>query len=83
MNDINIKIRLFGAFRKYGEEISFTVPAEGGLPAVRQKLESLVSANDKALVKSSAFANDERILDENASISQDACLAILPPVCGG
>lgn len=83
MTDINIKIRLFGAFRKYGEELSFTVPAEGGLSAVRQKLESLVSANDKALIKISAFANDERILDEKDSITQDARLAILPPVCGG
>lgn len=83
MNDINIKIRLFGAFRKYGEELSFTVPAEGGLSAVRQKLESLVSTNDKALIKSSAFANDERILDEKDSITQDERLAILPPVCGG
>jgi molybdopterin converting factor small subunit len=83
MTDINIKIRLFGAFRKYGEELSFTVPAEGGLPAVRQKLESLVNANDKALIKSSVFANDECILDENAHISQDVRLAILPPVCGG
>lgn len=83
MTDINIKVRLFGAFRKYGEELSFTVPAEGGLPAVRQKLESLVSTNDKVLIKSSAFANDERILDEKDSIAQDARLAILPPVCGG
>ena len=83
MTDILIKIRLFGAFRKYGEELSFAVPAGSGLPVIRQKLESLVDATDKILIKSSALANDDRVLEATDCIMQDARLAILPPVCGG
>lgn len=83
MSDIDIKVRLFGAFRKYGEELSFSVPAGSPLLVVRRKLENLVSAADKALVQSAAFADDDSILGEDAVITSDARLAVLPPVCGG
>lgn len=83
MSDINITVRLFGAFRQYGEKISFTIPAGSTAQDVRSRLASELKLENAGLVNDSALANDNEILDGNAPLTQDSELAILPPVCGG
>lgn len=83
MTDIKITIRLFGAFRQYGENISFTMPAGCTVAAVKQKLGDVLKA-DQQLIGDSALANDNEIIDDLSTVlTQDSHLAILPPVCGG
>jgi molybdopterin converting factor small subunit len=81
--DITIHLRLFGAFRKYGENVTFTMPAGCNIAAVKEKLAEVLKLADKKLILDSALANDNEIIDSNAVLTKDSHLAILPPVCGG
>jgi len=83
MADINITLRLFGAFRKYGEKVTFTVPAGCTVAVVKERLAEVLQSADKNLIRDSVLANDNEIIDGGAVLSKDSHLAILPPVCGG
>lgn len=83
MAEITITMRLFGAFRKYGEKVVFTMPSGCGAAAVKEKLAEVLGHVDKNLIHDSALANDNEIIGIDAVLSKDARLAILPPVCGG
>ncbi|MCE9508693.1 MAG: MoaD/ThiS family protein [Alphaproteobacteria bacterium] len=83
MAEIQITMRLFGAFRKYGENVSFAVPAGCTAAAVKEKLAEVLKLSDKKLLMDSVLANDNEIIDSGAVLSEDSHLAILPPVCGG
>jgi molybdopterin converting factor small subunit len=83
MADIQITMRLFGAFRKYGENVSFAVPAGCTVTAVKEKLAEVLKLSDKKLLMDSVLANDNEIIDGCAALTRDSSLAILPPVCGG
>lgn len=83
MADITVSMRLFGAFRKFGENVSFTVPAGSGIGDVKRRLAEVLDAADAKLISESALANDDEVLDARAVFTQDCRLAILPPVCGG
>ncbi len=83
MNTIEITMRLFGAFRKYGENTRFFVPSGSSVQDVKNALVKALDLDDAALVHDSAIANDNEIISSNVVFTQDAYLAILPPVCGG
>lgn len=83
MADITIKMRLFGAFRKYGEETAFSAPAGCTAREAKARLESVLPDADPKLIRDSALANDDEIIDDAAVLDKDCRLAILPPVCGG
>ncbi len=83
MTDVNVTIRMFGAFRKYGAEISFPVPAGSGVADIKAVLSGLIHPEDRLLVNDSVIANDDAVLAAEARIEEDTRLAILPPVCGG
>ena len=83
MSDIKISVRLFGAFRKYGETISFSAPSGSNVQAIKSLLAAALKLDDPALVNDSAIANDNEIVGADAVFTQDSQLAILPPVCGG
>lgn len=83
MNNVTITVRLFGAFRKYGETLSFSIPAGSAVPEIRKKLSGLMDDADKKLIADSVFANDDVIITDDEVMLSDAHLAILPPVCGG
>ena len=82
MADIAVTIRLYGAFRTYGESITFPLPSGASVQDVKAGLERALKA-DTALVGDSVLANDDTILGEDAVFTKDVHLAILPPVCGG
>ncbi|MFH1157398.1 MAG: MoaD/ThiS family protein [Pseudomonadota bacterium] len=83
MTDITVTVRLFGAFRKYGENATFTVPSGITITGVKEKLADVLNLPDRTLVRDSAMANDDEIIDGDAILTKDSRLAILPPVCGG
>ena len=83
MTDITITMRLFGAFRKYGENVTFTAPSGCTATTVKEKLAEVLKLADKNLIRDSALANDNEIISSDAVLTKDSSLAILPPVCGG
>lgn len=82
-DDITITIRLFGAFRKYGDAMKLTLPAGCAVADIKAGLAEKLASNDAALVSDSAIANDNAIIAADTVFTADATLAILPPVCGG
>lgn len=83
MTEITVSMRLFGAFRKFGEHISFTAPSGSGVEDVKRLLAEVLTEADAQLIQDSALANDDEVLDAREVFTQDCRLAILPPVCGG
>ncbi len=81
-----IGVRLFGAFRQYATGSLITVSVDGGatVGAVRTALDArLADDGARSLLAASAFASDERVLDDGEPLSGVRELAVLPPVCGG
>ena len=82
MTDITLTLRLFGAFREYGQAVAFTVPQGATASQVKAALGKAIPA-DPALIADSALADDNAVLPDDATFAHDAELAVLPPVCGG
>lgn len=88
-NNITLKIRLFGAFRKYqSNPIVLTVAPGLSVNDIKLALAAELSIlnstfKDTDLIKKSAIANEFCVLESNICLTEDAQLAILPPVCGG
>ena len=83
MKTITVSIRLFGAFRKYGEVAVLEAPAGIGLDELKELLSKWIGGMEASLVADSVFANEKEVLAAGAVIEKDAHLAVLPPVCGG
>ncbi|HRC26833.1 MAG TPA: hypothetical protein PKX87_05320 [Alphaproteobacteria bacterium] len=83
MTNVTVRVRLFGAFRTYGEALEVTIPAGGVARDVREALARRLKPEDSRLVHDSALADDTRILDEEATMDRDMTVSVLPPVCGG
>jgi molybdopterin converting factor small subunit len=87
--DIQLTIRLFGAFRGiHPEPVCLTMPAGVTVDTIKQALGTeLTRLNpafvDTSLLARSALATDRLVLPPEACLNEDAHLAILPPVCGG
>lgn len=81
MGEITIHMKFFGAFRKFGDGLDFSVPAGSTIAAVKTALQKKL--NGEGLVLDSALANNNSILRDSDVLSEDAELSILPPVCGG
>lgn len=82
-DNIKVTIRLFGAFRKYGDVMELTLPTGCAVADIKAGLAEKLAGNDAALVTDSAIANDNEIIAADTVFTADATLAILPPVCGG
>lgn len=80
---ITVTVRLFGAFREYGESVTFQVAPAISVLDVKERLGKELGVKDTTLIHDSAIANDDEIIGNNAVLTQDSLLAILPPVCGG
>ena len=80
---MKIKIRLFGAFRKYSDtgELELEIPENSTVNELCGELRSLIP--DEGLISESAIADESRILEKTEKIKEGSTLAILPPVCGG
>ncbi len=83
MTNVTVTVRLFGAFRTYGEALEVIVPAGSVARDVREALARRLKPEDSRLVHDSALADDTRILDEEATMDRDMSVSVLPPVCGG
>ncbi len=79
MNKITLEIKLYGAFRKFGDSIKISVPKDSDM----ERVKSVLSKNLSELVNDSVLANDNEILPKTYVFKQDMMLSILPPVCGG
>lgn len=90
---VTVRIRLFGAFRKYsnGDELALEVARGTTVAALRERLGDALRRGcaafaEQALLDVSVLADDERILDDGDAVGLGAdrvALAVLPPVCGG
>ena len=83
MSDIDIKVKLFGAFRKNGHELKLRLPAGSTIGNVKQQISLRLADTDAPLVFESVLANDEAILPDGYILEDNINLSILPPVCGG
>ena len=83
MSDVTIKIKYFGAFRKYGTDIDMVLGKGCSVIMVKDALCQELHENKDSLIYDSVLANDANILDETHVFETDCQLSILPPVCGG
>lgn len=83
MNDITINMKLFGAFRQYGETLEFRVRAGSPVAAIKERLGHVLGDQAKALIGDSVLADEKAILPDDFVFGDDVRLSILPPVCGG
>lgn len=83
MNEITISMRLFGAFRKYGETVEFAIHTGSPVAVIKDALGNVLGEQARGLIRDSVLANDETILPGDYIFDRDARLSILPPVCGG
>lgn len=94
MNDISaasetqeVRIKLFGGFRQFREESTLVLDTGSGITVadLRSQVAGVFNDDDNALslLKASAFATDNRVLDDEEKVPVKADLALLPPVCGG
>jgi len=83
MKKIDLNIKFYGAFRKFGQSISVKVNSGANMIDVKNALISALGEDHYLLVGDSVLANDEAILPNDYVISEESTLSILPPVCGG
>jgi molybdopterin converting factor small subunit len=93
MKSIQVRVQLFGAFRKYssGSDLRFEVPPGTTFSAVRGHLGAALRSAfpafvEQALLDVSVLADADRVLDEDQLLGAGldvVTLAVLPPVCGG
>lgn len=80
---ITVSVKLYGAFRKYGEKIELSVTEGSPVSAVKKALAAQLGNESMPLIGDSVLANDEAILPPDYVLDKDGSLSILPPVCGG
>lgn len=88
---IEIKVRLFGAFRKYESNQTFIhlkVLEPSSIDTVKVAIasyfrERFENFSDEQLLNDSVIADESQVLETSKIIDRSCTLAILPPVCGG
>ena len=83
MTDIAITVKLFGAFRKYGETLTVKMPAGCTVQEIKSNISKKMDENDALLVGDSAFAFEDEFVGLDLKFDKNITLAIMPPVCGG
>ncbi len=85
-----IRIRTFGAFRKYFPDgvMTFSIKENESVGEFKARLnqfliEEVAGFSDAHLVFESAIASGDTILQDTDVIKLDKELSLLPPVCGG
>ena len=98
MSQKQIKVRLFGAFRKYSENGAMLLDISPGSSALdfKKKLaqallhqfqephrEMQMAGQIESLIEDSAVATSRGVLQNHECVDGLTEIAILPPVCGG
>lgn len=88
--NMSVTVRLFGAFRKFGNGRFLDVLVSEGVSVrdlrviLADEIGVLPGGEEgRALVFESALADEDHILEEGELVQAGQMLAILPPVCGG
>jgi molybdopterin converting factor small subunit len=84
----NIKINFYGAFRKYGDHETLSLPAGSSVGDLKDLLAKHLAGKipgfpDSQLIRDSAIACDDAVVGPHYKVRQDERVSILPPVCGG
>ncbi|NRA89507.1 MAG: MoaD/ThiS family protein [Rhizobiales bacterium] len=85
---MQITIQTFGAFRRFGRKIEILLAEQAAVTDIRKPLYLAVAKQSaefdiEALIDSSRFATEERILAEDEMLLDGQLITILPPVSGG
>jgi molybdopterin converting factor small subunit len=86
MMDGQVRVALYGAFRQSMgcPEVLVRTAADATVADLRRELaEHLPNDIVRGLLRVSAFATDEQVLQDTDPVPDDQVLAVLPPVCGG
>lgn len=83
MSEISVFVQFYGAFRQYGDAVSFSVRRGSAMPAVKAEIARLLDGRVDALVADSVLADEEAVLPLHYVFDRDSRLSLLPPVCGG
>ena len=79
-----VTINFFGAFRKYGNHETLSVPAGSTVADLKKLLAERLSGKvDAQLIHNSAIACNDSIVGPEHTVQPGETVAILPPVCGG
>ncbi len=83
-----VKIRFFGAFRKYGDHAVLDLPDGISVDDLKDRLARHLSGqvpdfSDAQLIHDSAVACNDTIVDSRYKVRFGQSISILPPVCGG
>lgn len=78
---INVKLRCFGAIRKY-EPIGFHSETPLTLRQVKERVSMLIP-DEAELIADCALADESRVLAPDHVVNSSCTLLLLPPVCGG
>jgi molybdopterin converting factor small subunit len=82
------KINFFGAFRKYGDCETLSLPTACSVGDLKNLLEKHLAEkiphfSDGPLIRDSAVVCNDTIVGPDYIMQPDETIAILPPVCGG
>lgn len=88
---IQIEFQFFGGMRKYalhGEEAKFNFIEPLCVNDIKLILSKKLSSKfgpefSQRFLCECAFANENKVLNQNELISLSSVIAVLPPVCGG
>lgn len=83
MDTVSIRIKYFGAFRKFGSDIMLEMPVGASIAQIKTALSKNMKGRESLLVFDSVLGNDDMILSDSYQCNTNCELAILPPVCGG
>lgn len=83
MNTRMIRLQLFGALRRYGNELALEITPETTVADLCREVSSMLGDESSTLIQRCAVANDNRVLLRNEKLGQETELALLPPVSGG
>lgn len=80
---ITVSVKLYGAFRKYGDQIELSLQEGSPVSAVKKAIGEALGEDAVSLIGDSVIANDDTILPPDYILDEAGRLSILPPVCGG
>jgi len=79
---MKITLQLFGAFTEYGGSLELSVNDNATVADIRDAVLTKIDASP-ILVKSSLFATDIELLQDDAKLQNGDIISIIPPVSGG
>ena len=88
MKQEDVKINFYGAFRKYGDHDTISLPIGSSVDDLKSLLakhlnKKVPDFSDSQLIRDSAIACNDTIVGPQYKVQRGETVSILPPVCGG